>query len=994
MIMLPEDLLHAVQDEYHSSPQALALACAVSPAARVEPELIRFARLRILPHLSAGVEAELWHSAVMSGRGYLAVVMDPVPQERFRDFLSQASNHEVLDRIRNQVIEPVHKFAPEALRVEEKVTYLAMRYGDAGMDQIQKELGRSVRALYQNSMNQGLAWWAHRLLKRAPQAVTHSKVAAMLDFGAAVSLRLPCQLPHESRDKDLSWMPHLVPPDFPSTPVGIRLLAGALEFTHPPGSGSHPIEVPETDPLMLDVRTESGETRTAVEIPLRGVQGHSSMPANPGIVQVTWDQANAVIRTVTGSQFRLEAKLDVSQSEKRVPVSKRATKRSRPTGIADLKGNVDFAIFTVREDEFRAVLDRFPECEDVLGKKLIYKYASFENRHANRPLTAVIVRLLEQGHTAAQATATHVINEIDPGWLILTGIAGSVPISDQTLGDVALASRFSDFSISAVLQDKPPEWQQRGGPTHWMVSRLLAWLPGADLGDWNTAEALLAEKPGLETPFWKGKLYGTDEIQHTLRNMLERQFPGGKPARQPKFHIGVNATASILVKDTELLAQWKKSARHLTHVEMEAGGVYEAARAMGDKEYPLLCVRGISDIIGYKRSDKWTEFACHSAASLLRAVLANAPFDFSDSFEVSDSVSLHVPGTEASKASPVSYSQVLKPNYPPMTSGPVPLNSPYYIERSADKMVKYAITDPGIKKVTGPWQSGKTSLLYRVCDEAQSIGAHACMINLTGFGVSELESLETLCLVLAREIHDQFEFSMDPTDNWDGRRGPKINLRDYLSRGVLDLSESRIHLILDEVDVVFASPQYRDEFLTMLRSWHERSAAGQGNWQRLSIWVSYSTDPTKWMGTLENSPFNVGMTIELTDFTPEEVGRLNNAYGSPLDRKSITSLVEWVGGCPFLVHTALNALARSPMSLEELRTAYRTSGEPFTSHLDSKRRFLHAQDLERSLREVWRIGRVSDAEFWPLKAAGLVSGTAKNATLRCQLYADLIQDPQ
>ena len=74
-----------------------------------------------------------------------------------------------------------------------------------------------------------------------------------------------------------------------------------------------------------------------------------------------------------------------------------------------------------------------------------------------------------------------------------------------------------------------------------------------------------------------------------------------------------------------MLSRWQESARYLTHVEMEAGGAYIAARRGGPRghEYPLLSVRGISDVVGFDRSPDWTAYACHSAASFVRALVAS-----------------------------------------------------------------------------------------------------------------------------------------------------------------------------------------------------------------------------------------------------------------------------------------------------------------------------------------------------------------------------------
>jgi hypothetical protein len=56
---------------------------------------------------------------------------------------------------------------------------------------------------------------------------------------------------------------------------------------------------------------------------------------------------------------------------------------------------------------------------------------------------------------------------------------------------------------------------------------------------------------------------------------------------------------------------------------MEISGAYEAARSISG-DLPVIVIRGISDIIGFKRDSKWTEYACQTAASFCRAMLTSA----------------------------------------------------------------------------------------------------------------------------------------------------------------------------------------------------------------------------------------------------------------------------------------------------------------------------------------------------------------------------------
>ncbi len=80
-------------------------------------------------------------------------------------------------------------------------------------------------------------------------------------------------------------------------------------------------------------------------------------------------------------------------------------------------------------------------------------------------------------------------------------------------------------------------------------------------------------------------------------------------------------SANTLLKDTKLAKLWQRTARHACGVEMELGGVCQAARYLGNGETRVLAIRGLSDIVGYRRAPEWTDFACHSAAAFTHALI-------------------------------------------------------------------------------------------------------------------------------------------------------------------------------------------------------------------------------------------------------------------------------------------------------------------------------------------------------------------------------------
>ena len=82
-------------------------------------------------------------------------------------------------------------------------------------------------------------------------------------------------------------------------------------------------------------------------------------------------------------------------------------------------------------------------------------------------------------------------------------------------------------------------------------------------------------------------------------------------------------SGNTLVKNADLARQWRVAARHAVGVEMELGGVYLAARYGGDGSTRVLAIRGVSDIVGYKRAPEWTEFACRSAAAFTYGLITS-----------------------------------------------------------------------------------------------------------------------------------------------------------------------------------------------------------------------------------------------------------------------------------------------------------------------------------------------------------------------------------
>ncbi|MGF6856311.1 hypothetical protein [Paraburkholderia sp. CI3] len=293
---------------------------------------------------------------------------------------------------------------------------------------------------------------------------------------------------------------------------------------------------------------------------------------------------------------------------------------------ATLAGTIDFAVVTMREDEFRALLRYFPPRFECRGRRT-YDISEIEAANGQTYRVALL-RTVEQGHLAAQSAASDLIADLTPAWVVLVGIGGAVPETEFSLGDVVLATRLHDFSLTAAIAGGKTELDVRGGPAHRAVQDLIVRLPAIEerLGDWNSPTRLAMNRPPVAVS--DDSFKGDEAWQARVRQAISANFRTPELAsRPPRALAAAMASGNMLLKDPAVLERWlTDSARSIKAVEMELPGVYEAARrATGD--IPVLAVRGISDVVGFRRDPSWTAYACATSASFTAALLSLGLFD-------------------------------------------------------------------------------------------------------------------------------------------------------------------------------------------------------------------------------------------------------------------------------------------------------------------------------------------------------------------------------
>jgi serine/threonine protein kinase len=340
---------------------------------------------------------------------------------------------------------------------------------------------------------------------------------------------------------------------------------------------------------------------------------------------------------------------------------------------------------------------------------------------------------------------------------------------------------------------------------------------------------------------------------------------------------------------------------------------------------------------------------------------------------------------------PAAFGEMLEP-----VGGAVPLNSPFYITRSADPEFRAAIArQDSIVLVKGARQVGKTSLLARGMQQAREAGAQVVLTDLQTLNSACLESVEDLFLTLAGLIADQLDLDLLPHQVWSPHLSPSINFERYLRRVVLIPSASPIVWSVDEVDRLFTC-DFGSEVFGLFRSWHNKRALDpQGPWQQLTLVISYATEAHLFITDLNQSPFNVGTRLLLEDFTFEQVDELNRRYGSPLrDKAEVARYFRLVGGHPYLVRRGLYEMALRHFDVAALEAEASYDEGPFGDHLRRLYVSLNQDaDLCDAVRGVLQGHPSASTEsFYRLRSAGLITGdTVRDIRPRSQLYATYLE---
>jgi nucleoside phosphorylase len=219
------------------------------------------------------------------------------------------------------------------------------------------------------------------------------------------------------------------------------------------------------------------------------------------------------------------------------------------------------------------------------GELTQYRTTTFER--ARGPALSVVAAAPSQqmGMAASAALATKMIQRFKPKLVAMVGIAAGVNRDKQGFGDILAPSTTFDYGAGKLgVVDGKLHLHPDANPIN--VAPVLR----ARLDEWTLEEERLAA--------------------------VRRRWPGAKPDRVLKLHVGPLGSGAAVVAAHEPVEATKEHWRKLIGIEMEAYGVHHASQVAVHPPPMFLCMKSICDFAGPDKNDAFQDYAAYTAAQL------------------------------------------------------------------------------------------------------------------------------------------------------------------------------------------------------------------------------------------------------------------------------------------------------------------------------------------------------------------------------------------
>jgi hypothetical protein len=261
-------------------------------------------------------------------------------------------------------------------------------------------------------------------------------------------------------------------------------------------------------------------------------------------------------------------------------------------------------------------------------------------------------------------------------------------------------------------------------------------------------------------------------------------------------------------------------------------------------------------------------------------------------------------------------------------------------------------------------------------------GCRSIRLNLAAADRRPIASLDELLRTIAQGLVDAIPGSELLAEAAMKRPGTESSKLGWLLEKLL--AQHDILLAIEKADAVHGLPD-QAEFFAMLRGWSERGT--RLPWSRLRLIVTVSTEPSLLESIDHSSFFVLANPLRLDDFAASQVLEMAHMYDLHPTDSEVASLLELLGGNPYLLRLAFYECVVGESSLARILSE--TNGGIFLPYLLRLRGWLEAHGLLPIIRQVvtQNACEIPFEQYCRLYAKGLLCESSTGVyRLRARLY--------